>query len=76
MTYEDPQAVKGLASALDVRKQNTGGVGHSSGVVIHVESKLEVAALTELLILYSSNVVVMAILKLISGSKYLLSNDL
>lgn len=30
MTYEDPQAVKGLASALDVRKQNTGGVGHGS----------------------------------------------
>ncbi|KFP71783.1 TOM1-like 2, partial [Acanthisitta chloris] len=27
VTYEDPQAVKGLASALDVRKQNTGGVG-------------------------------------------------
>ncbi|XP_042719926.1 TOM1-like protein 2 isoform X1 [Lagopus leucura] len=25
VTYEDPQAVKGLASALDVRKQNTGG---------------------------------------------------
>uniref|UniRef100_A0A8B9TCF2 Target of myb1 like 2 membrane trafficking protein n=1 Tax=Anas platyrhynchos TaxID=8839 RepID=A0A8B9TCF2_ANAPL len=24
VTYEDPQAVKGLASALDVRKQNTG----------------------------------------------------
>lgn len=30
VTYEDPQAVKGLASALDVRKQNTGGVGHCS----------------------------------------------
>lgn len=28
VTYEDPQAVKGLASALDVRKQNAGGVGH------------------------------------------------
>ncbi|KAM9372670.1 TOM1-like protein 2 isoform 8-T8 [Phaethornis superciliosus] len=27
VTYEDPQAVKGLASALDVRKQNTGGKG-------------------------------------------------
>uniref|UniRef100_A0A8C9ETH3 Target of myb1 like 2 membrane trafficking protein n=2 Tax=Phasianinae TaxID=9072 RepID=A0A8C9ETH3_PAVCR len=26
VTYEDPQAVKGLASALDVRKQNTGGI--------------------------------------------------
>uniref|UniRef100_A0A8D0GG17 Target of myb1 like 2 membrane trafficking protein n=1 Tax=Sphenodon punctatus TaxID=8508 RepID=A0A8D0GG17_SPHPU len=25
VTYEDPQAVKGLSSALDVRKQNTGG---------------------------------------------------
>uniref|UniRef100_A0A8C0BGS7 Target of myb1 like 2 membrane trafficking protein n=1 Tax=Buteo japonicus TaxID=224669 RepID=A0A8C0BGS7_9AVES len=30
VTYEDPQAVKGLASALDVRKQNTGGVGRCS----------------------------------------------
>lgn len=28
VTYEDPQAVKGLASALDVRKQNTGGKGN------------------------------------------------
>ncbi|XP_074774906.1 TOM1-like protein 2 isoform X9 [Athene noctua] len=27
VTYEDPQAVKGLASALDVRKHNTGGKG-------------------------------------------------
>uniref|UniRef100_A0A8B9TCC0 Target of myb1 like 2 membrane trafficking protein n=1 Tax=Anas platyrhynchos TaxID=8839 RepID=A0A8B9TCC0_ANAPL len=27
VTYEDPQAVKGLASALDVRKQNTGVKG-------------------------------------------------
>lgn len=44
--------------------------------VTRVESKLEAAALTELLILYSSNVVIMAVLKLISGSKYLLSNDL
>uniref|UniRef100_A0A8D0GFZ2 Target of myb1 like 2 membrane trafficking protein n=1 Tax=Sphenodon punctatus TaxID=8508 RepID=A0A8D0GFZ2_SPHPU len=26
VTYEDPQAVKGLSSALDVRKQNTGGI--------------------------------------------------
>ncbi|XP_054848695.1 TOM1-like protein 2 isoform X2 [Eublepharis macularius] len=27
VTYEDPQAVRGLASALDVRKQTTGGKG-------------------------------------------------
>ncbi|XP_077774796.1 TOM1-like protein 2 isoform X8 [Podarcis muralis] len=27
VTYEDPQAVKGLASALDVRKHNAGGKG-------------------------------------------------
>lgn len=26
MTYEDPQALGGLASALDVRQQNTAGV--------------------------------------------------
>lgn len=50
MTYEDPQAVKGLASALDVRKQNTGGVGRCS-VFCYLkpclESKLQAAALTE-----------------------------
>ncbi|KAM6299468.1 TOM1-like protein 2 isoform 4-T4 [Aegotheles albertisi] len=34
VTYEDPQAVKGLASALDVRKQNTGGVGHCSAFLL------------------------------------------
>ena len=26
--YEDPQALGGLASALDVRQQNAGGVSH------------------------------------------------
>ncbi|XP_033023723.1 TOM1-like protein 2 isoform X1 [Lacerta agilis] len=31
VTYEDPQAVKGLASALDVRKHNTGGRRGKSG---------------------------------------------
>ena len=30
MTYEDPQALGGLASALDIRQQNTAGV--SSGM--------------------------------------------
>nr|XP_056722456.1 TOM1-like protein 2 [Euleptes europaea] len=30
VTHEDPQAVRGLASALDVRKQTTGGVGRFS----------------------------------------------
>uniref|UniRef100_A0A8D0GB77 Target of myb1 like 2 membrane trafficking protein n=1 Tax=Sphenodon punctatus TaxID=8508 RepID=A0A8D0GB77_SPHPU len=33
VTYEDPQAVKGLSSALDVRKQNTGGVGHCTALL-------------------------------------------
>ncbi|MEE6524264.1 hypothetical protein FKM82_023640, partial [Ascaphus truei] len=28
VTYEDPQALGGLASALNVRQQNTGGVSH------------------------------------------------
>lgn len=29
VTYEDPQALGSLASALDVRQQNTGGVSTS-----------------------------------------------
>lgn len=35
--YEDPQALGGLASALDVRQQNTGGVSTPKHAVSYSE---------------------------------------
>lgn len=39
--YEDPQATKGLAGALDARQQNTGAVsGHSFYCITRIGSNL------------------------------------